>query len=374
METNIMSGNISRAEFIKRTNELQPDIIHIHGCWSVKAATVELWALHRNIPVVLSPHNGLSQREIQTDFWKKKLPCIITYQFLAIRKAMVLHVTSSQELEDIKQLGWKKRIALIPEPNGEEDDEQIVETFRALYQKVIDTAQRNKLSCHEKACIWALLHASVSIRHIQWLKTEEPDLSEKQFECVPSFTPETLEMLQKLSTHNWKNIQIYAIDHGIKEPVLLGTKTLALQIPVTIDRLPARFKTKSTIVPYTTSDKEQKILKEYDSDNNAIALATDMLYLHKMLCKNQYDKNWQSPGILLLSIYEHLMYTTYNEEIFCSIIKRLDITEFCSCIMQILAEKLQLSIGFMPLDPMSGKATKMLYKKFNDFNIPIKTT
>jgi len=63
-----------------------------------------------------------------------------------------------------------------------------------------------------------------------------------------------------------------------------------------------------------------------------------------------------------------------NEEIFCSIIKRLDITEFCSCIMQILAEKLQLSIGFMPLDPMSGKATKMLYKKFNDFNIPIKTT
>lgn len=70
VETNIISGNISRTEFNKRTNELQPDIIHIHGCWSAKAAIVELWAFHSNIPVVLSPHNGLSQREIQIDFWK----------------------------------------------------------------------------------------------------------------------------------------------------------------------------------------------------------------------------------------------------------------------------------------------------------------
>ena len=90
--------------------------------------------------------------------------------------------------------------------------------------------------------------------------------------------------------------------------------------------------------------------------------------------KNQYDSAWQPPGVMLLSIYENLLYTPYDEAAFRDIIKRLGITDFCSCIMQILAEKLQLPIGFMPLDPASAKAAKSLYKKINDFNIPIKTT
>lgn len=374
VETNIISGNISRTEFNKRTNELQPDIIHIHGCWSAKAAIVELWAFHSNIPVVLSPHNGLSQREIQIDFWKKKLPCIITYQFLAIRKAMVLHVTSSQELEDIKQLGWKKRIALIPKPNGSENEEQFVETFRALYQKVIDTAQRNKLSEKEEACVWALLHASVIARHSQHIKSEDSDSFLTHIEYIPAVDSKALEMLHKLSTHNWKNMQIYAIDHGIKELLISGANSLALQLPIAIDALPARFKTKSTIIPCTVSSKELKILRNHDWEPNALALATDILNLNKMLGKNQYDSAWQPPGVMLLSIYENLLYTPYDEAAFRDIIKRLGITDFCSCIMQILAEKLQLPIGFMPLDPASAKAAKSLYKKINDFNIPIKTT
>ncbi|MDE6151954.1 MAG: glycosyltransferase, partial [Prevotella sp.] len=247
VETHIISGNISKADFYRRIEKLQPDIIHIHGCWSFKAAIVESWALRNMIPVVLSPHNGLSPKELQADFWKSKLPSLIAYQFLSIRKAMVLHVTSSQELEDIKQLGWKKRVALIPEPSNENEHPQTTETFRALYQKVIDTVQRNKLSEKEEKCIWTLLLASISMRH-----ASQDARTERVQECP--------DMLQQLSVHNWKNIQVYAIDHGIMEELLSGAKVLSLQLPIHVNALPARFKVKSTISDGHISDKEHGII------------------------------------------------------------------------------------------------------------------
>ncbi|MCM1079201.1 MAG: glycosyltransferase [Bacteroidales bacterium] len=369
VETHIISGNISRAEFHRRTDGLKPDVIHIHGCWSLKAAIVEMWALNRNIPVVLSPHNGLSPKEIQNDFWKKKLPGIIAYQFLAVRKAMVLHVTSSQELDDVKQLGWKKRIALISEPAVNGDSANFIETFRALYQKVIDTARRNKLSAQEEQCMWMLLHASVIARHTEPGKTA----ADTTDAVAKALDPEVLGTLHKLSVHNWKNIQVYAIDHGIRTHVLSGAKALHIQPPVITENLPARFKIKSATADGSISDKERKIL-EAATDPDTLGITTDILYLSKMLNKNLYNKEWQSPAAIMLSLYERLMYTEYDEDNFLIMIKRLKAGSFCAGLMQILSERLHLSIGFMPLDPARKDSAASLHKKLNDFNIPTETT
>lgn len=368
VETHIISGSISRAEFQKRVDELQPDIIHIHGCWSFKSAIIELWARNRNIPVIISPHDSLSQKELQVDFWKKKLPSLIAYQLLAIKKAMVLHATSSQELDDLKQLGWKKRVAFIPEPDGKENNAQTVESFRTLYQKVIDTANRNKLSDLEEKCLWALLQVAVATRH------KDSDNASAQAMTAKHSDSDVLDMLHKLSTHNWKNIQVYAIDHGVKDILLTGVKALSLHLPITVDALPSRFRAKSTIGDGTVSNAEKKILKDFAASKDSCRLAEDFLHLAKMLCKKQYNAGWQPPIRLILSVYERLLYTLYDEAVFCEIIKRLKIKSFCAYIMQTLEEKLRLSIGFMPVDPKNNKKAKKLYKKLNDFNIPIETT
>ena len=371
VETHIISGNISNADFFRRIEKLQPDVIHIHGCWSLKAAIVESWALRSRIPVVLSPHNGLSPKELQADFWKRKLPCLIAYQFLAIRKAMVLHATSSQELEDIKQLGWKKRVALIPEPSNENEYQQTTETFRALYQKVIDTVQRNKLSEKEEKCICTLLLAAINMRHASH------DAEAKHVQnttAAHSQAQECPDMLQQLSVHNWKNIQIYAIDHGIMEELLSGAKALSLHLPIHVDALPARFKVKSTISDGHISDKEHGIICGCTSSQETAALITDLLKLSKILEKNQYNKEWQPPFVLVMSIYERLMYSMYDEDIFCNMVRKLGMESFCAHVMHILSERLQLPLGYMPLDPISGKTARRLYRQLNEFNISKETT
>jgi glycosyltransferase involved in cell wall biosynthesis len=89
------------------------DVCHIHGIWNVP----EWWASHlaraRHLPYVLSPRGMLLPAAIRRGRWRKA----VAFRLLEernLRGASVLHATSDQEADAIRQLQLDVRVAVVP--------------------------------------------------------------------------------------------------------------------------------------------------------------------------------------------------------------------------------------------------------------------
>lgn len=350
IETHIISGAVSRGEFVKRLSEVNPDIVHLHGCWSMRIALAEQWAINRGFPVILSPHGGLSPRIMQTDFWKKRLPQMLLYQVRTVKKAFVMHASSPQELKDIKELGWKKRIALIPYPQTEAENQMLCDSFHNLYKKIIDTNNRNRLHINEREALFVMLNAAISMRHEQY---------------VP--TPSEQKHIAQLTSHNWQQILVYAIDHRIQDLVAKGAAALSVSIPVNVTEAPSRFSVKPSFHSGTTTSKEKSAAQHYATSNpTEHAIAQRLYVLYRSLYKRELREGYGSPIAQLCDIAEAIHWGDYDEEILRKILSHLGILLFSSCIMQILSETMHLTIGYMPLDPINARETETIRKKLNN--------
>lgn len=347
-ESHLISGKISRQEFIDRLVLVNPDIVHIHGCWDMHIALVQKWAINRGYPVILSPHNGMSQKNMQQDFWKKRVPQIVAYQFRTIKNSLVLHATSPQELKDLKELGWKKRIALIPYPTSPDDYQSLRDGFRALYQKVIDTSQRNRLNIREREALWSILHAAMTSRH------ELPQLSDTE-----------LQHINALTHHNWQAIQVYAIDHRIKDTLMEGIEALKLSIPVNITEPPTRYSIPPSFHTGKVTEKEKKVQKEFSGHQKELNLACDVYIFCRSILHNELRDERPAPFGMLIHIAEQIRWTDFDEDIFINIVNALGIQLFTARLMQILAETMRISIGYMPTDPIDDYKTETMRKRLN---------
>lgn len=350
VESHLYSGKLSRKEFLRKLDTLRPDVVHLHGCWNAHLAFIQFIATRQGYPVVLSPHGGLMQKVMHTDFWKKRLPQTVLYQFHAVHNAFVIHASTAAELQELKQLGWKRRIALIPNPND-------VETFRTFYQKVIDTATRYKLIAVEQHAVWELLYADCLARHATAPK-HTPGLSAPLHTIAPTI-PETL------SSHNWKKIQTFALDHGINDVIMRSARTCNITVLGIVSELPSRYKVKETLRITTTSSLERKLSQRYATNNAELAIAQTIYSLYLTLCKHQMRDEWQPLISRIVSVYEQLQWGDCNEQILCRIISDFGISSFCARLMHVLSQRLHLSIGFMPLDPVVDKQTIALYNQIN---------
>jgi len=93
--------------------ETNPDIVHSHGLWRAfnKAFTQE--SLVRKIPLIIQPHGmldpwALSHKRI------KKLIAYHVFQKRLLSRADLLVANSHLEMENMRKLGFKNPIALIP--------------------------------------------------------------------------------------------------------------------------------------------------------------------------------------------------------------------------------------------------------------------
>lgn len=351
IETHIISGAVSRGEFVKRLSEVHPDIVHLHGCWSYRIALAEQWAINRGYPVILSPHGGLSPRIMQTEFWKKRLPQMLLYQVRTVKKVFVMHASSPQELKDIKELGWKKRIALIPYPQTEAENQVLCDSFHNLYKKIIDTNSRNRLNTREREALFTMLNAAISVGH----------------DTPYAPTPLELQHIAQLTSHNWQTIQIYAIDHRIKDIMTKGAAALSLTMPVNITEVPPRYSVKPSFHSGNVTSKEKSAAQHYATSNpTEYDMAQRLYVLYRSLYKKELREGYGSPIAQLCDIAEAIHWGDYNEEILRKILSHLGILLFSSCIMQILSETLHLTIGYMPLDPINARETETIRKKLNN--------
>lgn len=94
-------------------NSMGADIYHSHGMWLMPNMYPALKKSVNSPPVVHTPHGTISDWALNFSKWKKRFTWAAA-QKRAFLKADLMHATSNQEAEDIRKLGFKGPIAVIP--------------------------------------------------------------------------------------------------------------------------------------------------------------------------------------------------------------------------------------------------------------------
>ena len=345
MESHLFTGEVSRREFVSMLCKVNPDIVHIHGCWSLASARVERWSRQRGYPVILSPHGGLNDLSKRPDFWKHLMPRIILYQYHLTRSAFVLHASSAAELSELKALGWKRRIALIPYPSETLTAENMVEEFRLLYQKTLDTVRQNRLSVRETECLWTILSLYADNR-------DDMDIG-------------TRNSLTSLTAHEWQTILVYSIDHGIEDIVRKTLGKYDIHPTATVTSAPSRYSTKNIAKLSPPPPRLMEAGPQNQTESIEWTMATELYILKYNIVDKRICKDDNAPLALFIGIYKKIRWTDYDENALAAHLERLSIRDFTGRLMQIYSETLRLTIGFMPVDPIDDRQTEAMRYNIN---------
>lgn len=101
-------------EFSALLKEIQPDVVHVNGCWEPTCALAQRVAQGLGYKVVLTPHGMLEPWVIARNHWTKKLPALLMYQKNAIKNATVLVATSEKERGNLHNQGYNDKVVLVP--------------------------------------------------------------------------------------------------------------------------------------------------------------------------------------------------------------------------------------------------------------------
>lgn len=94
---------------------VNPDIVHLHGIWSLALHHCAAICCKRNIPYVIAPRGMLEPWSLQQKWLKKRIARWL-YQDRDLKCAAALHATAESEAEQFRKLGFKNPI--IVSPNG----------------------------------------------------------------------------------------------------------------------------------------------------------------------------------------------------------------------------------------------------------------
>lgn len=89
------------------------DLVHIHGLWDPWLHRWAKAACKAGVKVVWSPHGMLTPWALRNKWWKK-LPAFALYQWRDLHRAVMLHVTASSEVADVRRLCLKNPIVVAP--------------------------------------------------------------------------------------------------------------------------------------------------------------------------------------------------------------------------------------------------------------------
>ena len=102
-----------KSALTKIIKDHKPDILHGHGLWLMEVHHMAAVARKMNIPYIISPRGMLEPWALNYKRWKKEI-ALIFYQRKDLMKATCLHATSKMEADNIRKLGFKNPIAVVP--------------------------------------------------------------------------------------------------------------------------------------------------------------------------------------------------------------------------------------------------------------------
>ena len=96
-------------------------LVHVHGLWSPVCVMTSRYARRNGVPLVVSPRGMLEPWAWQHRAWKKR-PVWWLWERRNLQQAAVLHATSGTEADNLRALGFRNPIAVLP--NGVDLPEQ----------------------------------------------------------------------------------------------------------------------------------------------------------------------------------------------------------------------------------------------------------
>ena len=90
-----------------------PNLIHEHGLWRLHYLQTARFALARRIPLIVSVHGMLLGQALGQRAALKRVGRWL-FQDAILRRAHCLHATAPAEAEDIRRLGFRGPIAIVP--------------------------------------------------------------------------------------------------------------------------------------------------------------------------------------------------------------------------------------------------------------------
>ncbi|WP_455668832.1 glycosyltransferase [Phocaeicola sp.] len=101
-------------EYWALLDEIQPNIVHVNGCWMLQCSWTVFWARSKGYPVIISPHGMLEPWNIKKNYWTKKLPALLMYQKRSIKVCQMLVATAETEMKNLIDLGYNSNITVVP--------------------------------------------------------------------------------------------------------------------------------------------------------------------------------------------------------------------------------------------------------------------
>lgn len=143
------------ASDLRRGPQLTPDIVHLHGLWSLWMYLAFRWACSRQCKIVWSPHGALTPWAFHYKWWKK-LPVWWLYQRRALRGADILHVTTQAEVEDVRRVGLKQSVVVAP-LGVEAAEERVIRQVSLVKKSLFISRVHPKKGLHNLIEAWAKL-------------------------------------------------------------------------------------------------------------------------------------------------------------------------------------------------------------------------
>ena len=94
-------------------NDISPDVYHLHGAWMLPMVYAANEARRRRRPYVLELMGAYESYSLRTK-WLRKTIARICFQDRIIEGASALHVNSATEGEQLRRLGFKGPLAVLP--------------------------------------------------------------------------------------------------------------------------------------------------------------------------------------------------------------------------------------------------------------------
>lgn len=156
----LLNSRIDRA-ILKLIHDSSRTVIHNHGLWLPINYSAGKISRRTTTPCVITPRGMLSSWALKQRTVQKKLAWLV-FQRRVLAQANVIHVTSEEELREVRELGLKQPVALIP--NGVE-----IPSEKRSFE--IDDSNYTALfisRLHEKKGLENLIHAWNIVKPSGW--------------------------------------------------------------------------------------------------------------------------------------------------------------------------------------------------------------
>ena len=307
--------------FKKFFREMEPDIVHCHGCWQFFLARAVSYAIRHQARVVLTPHGQLEPWVIKRQSVQENISKTLLWQRRTVEHAYAVILLGKFEHENFRKLGWNQRTEQIHNAvitNAITQAEMCTQTF-AVYQKVMDSNTLGQMDEESLRALTIIIKVGI-MGDRRWVKDINID-----------------------DAHiDWRRLLIYAEHEHISNYVDYGISILGLSTPsIDVSRIAAYFPDH-----YERPKPIKDVVGDYDGNE------TD--YLVRII----HQINKQPLLLHLIELTRELYRDNVNDELLTEKLEDKKLLAYAARLMQVLSEQTLIDEGYMPLAPKDDRQTE----------------